>query len=131
MEAETIEEYNELTHTIIGAALEVHKELGPGLLEAVYEDCLVAELQMRGLRVSRQIKVPIIYKGMEVGNPLILDILVEDCVIVELKTVQELLDIHSAQLLSYLRLTGKKLGLLINFNNVHLREGLKRVVNGL
>ena len=131
MEAETIEEYNELTHTIIGAALEVHKELGPGLLEAVYEDCLVAELQMRGLRVSRQIKVPIIYKGMEVGNPLILDILVEDCVIVELKTVQELLDIHSAQLLSYLRLTGKKLGLLINFNNLHLREGLKRVVNGL
>ena len=131
MEAKTIEEYNELTHSIIGAALEVHKILGPGLLEAVYEDCFVEELQLRGLRVERQVHTPIIYKGREVGNPLIIDILVEGCVIVELKTVQELLDIHSAQLLSYLRLTGKKLGLLINFNTVHLRDGLKRVVNGL
>jgi len=131
MEARTIEEYNELTHSIIGAALEVHKILGPGLLEAVYEDCFVEELQLRGLRVERQVHTPIIYKGREVGNPLIIDILVEGCVIVELKTVQELLDIHSAQLLSYLRLTGKKLGLLINFNTVHLRDGLKRVVNGL
>jgi GxxExxY protein len=131
MEARTIEEYNELTHSIIGAALEVHKILGPGLLEAVYEECFVEELQLRGLRVERQVHTPIIYKGREVGNPLIIDILVEGCVIVELKTVQELLDIHSAQLLSYLRLTGKKLGLLINFNTVHLRDGLKRVVNGL
>ena len=131
MEARTIEEYNELTHSIIGAALEVHKILGPGLLEAVYEDCFVEELQLRGLRVERQVHTSIIYKGREVGNPLIIDILVEGCVIVELKTVQELLDIHSAQLLSYLRLTGKKLGLLINFNTVHLRDGLKRVVNGL
>ena len=131
MEAKIIEEYNELTHSIIGAALEVHKILGPGLLEAVYEDCFVEELQLRGLRVERQVHTPIIYKGREVGNPLIIDILVEGCVIVELKTVQELLDIHSAQLLSYLRLTGKKLGLLINFNTVHLRDGLKRVVNGL
>ena len=131
MEARTIEEYNELTHSIIGAALEVHKILGPGLLEAVYEDCFVEELQLRGLRVERQVHTPINYKGREVGNPLIIDILVEGCVIVELKTVQELLDIHSAQLLSYLRLTGKKLGLLINFNTVHLRDGLKRVVNGL
>ena len=131
MEARTIEEYNELTHSIIGAALEVHKILGPGLLEGVYEDCFVEELQLRGLRVERQVHTPIIYKGREVGNPLIIDILVEGCVIVELKTVQELLDIHSAQLLSYLRLTGKKLGLLINFNTVHLRDGLKRIVNGL
>ena len=92
---------------------------------------IVEELQLRGLRVERQVHTPIIYKGREVGNPLIIDILVEGCVIVELKTVQELLDIHSAQLLSYLRLTGKKLGLLINFNTVHLRDGLKRVVNGL
>ena len=87
MEARTIEEYNELTHSIIGAALEVHKILGPGLLEAVYEDCFVEELQLRGLRVERQVHTPIIYKGREVGNPLIIDILVEGCVIVELKTL--------------------------------------------
>lgn len=131
MELKTIEEYNELTHAIIGAALEVHRTLGPGLLEAVYEECLISELQMRGLQIDHQVQVPILYKGQEVGNPLIIDILVENCVIVELKTVHELQDIHSAQLLSYLRLTGNKLGLLINFNTVHLRDGLKRVVNGL
>ena len=131
MEPKTLEEYNELTHAIIGAALEVHRTLGPGLLEAVYEECLISELQMRGLQVDYQVHVPILYKGQEVGNPLIIDILVENSVIVELKTVQELQDIHSAQLLSYLRLTGNKLGLLINFNTVHLRDGLKRVANGL
>ncbi|MBR4534267.1 MAG: GxxExxY protein [Bacteroidaceae bacterium] len=131
MEPKTLEEYNELTHAIIGAALEVHRTLGPGLLEAVYEECLISELQMRGLQVDHQVHVPILYKGQEVGNPLIIDILVENSVIVELKTVQELQDIHSAQLLSYLRLTGNKLGLLINFNTVHLRDGLKRVANGL
>ena len=131
MELKTIEEYNELTHAIIGAALEVHRTLGPGLLEAVYEECLISELQMRGLQIDHQVQVPILYKGQEVGNPLIIDILVENSVIVELKTVHELQDIHSAQLLSYLRLTGNKLGLLINFNTVHLRDGLKRVVNGL
>ena len=131
MEPKTLEEYNELTHAIIGAALEVHRTLGPGLLEAVYEECLISELQMRGLQIDHQVQVPILYKGQEVGNPLIIDILVENCVIVELKTVHELQDIHSAQLLSYLRLTGNKLGLLINFNTVHLRDGLKRVVNGL
>ena len=131
MEPKTLEDFNELTHAIIGAALEVHKTLGPGLLEAVYEECLIAELQMRGLQVAHQVHVPIIYKGQEVGNPLIIDLLVENSVIVELKTVPELLDIHSAQLLSYLRLTGNKLGLLINFNSVYLRDGLKRVVNGL
>ena len=131
MELKTIEEYNELTHAIIGAALEVHRTLGPGLLEAVYEECLISELQMRGLQIDHQVQVPILYKGQEVGNPLIIDILVENSVIVELKTVQELQDIHSAQLLSYLRLTGNKLGLLINFNTVHLRDGLKRVANGL
>lgn len=131
MEPTTLEDYNELTHAIIGAALEVHRALGPGLLEAVYEECLIAELQIRGLQVAHQVHVPIIYKGLEVGNPLIIDLLVENSVIVELKTVQELLDIHSAQLLSYLRLTGNKLGLLINFNTVFLRDGIQRVVNGL
>jgi GxxExxY protein len=131
METKTIDEYNELSHAIIGAALEVHKVLGPGLLEAVYEECFMAELRMRGFHVSHQVQVPIVYKGQEVGNPLIIDLLVENCIIVELKTVQELLDIHSAQLLSYLRLTGCKLGLLVNFNTVHLRDGLKRVVNNL
>ena len=127
----TIEDYNTLSHEIIGAAIEVHKQLGPGLLETVYESCLIAELQSRGIKVEHQVQVPITYKGVVVGHPLIIDLLVEDCIIVELKTVNELLDIHSAQLLSYLRITDKKLGLLINFNTVQLRDGLKRVVNGL
>lgn len=127
----TEEEYNVLSGRIIGAAMEVHKILGPGLLEAVYEACFLAELRLRGLRVEQQVPVPIVYKGQQVGTPLKLDIIVEDSVIVELKTVSEILEIHSAQLLSYLRLTGKKLGLAINFNCVHLKEGIKRVVNGL
>ena len=126
-----IEQLNELSHSIIGAALEVHKTLGPGLLEVVYEDCLMVELQQRGIDVKRQVERPIIYKGTAVGHPLKIDLLVEDCIIVELKTVNELSDIHTAQLLSYLKLSGLKLGLLINFNCVMLQDGLRRVVNGL
>lgn len=127
----TVEEYNVLSGRIIGAAMEVHKILGPGLLEAVYEACFLAELRSRGLHVEQQVSVPIVYKGQQVGTPLKLDIIVEDSVIVELKTVSEILDIHSAQLLSYLRLTGKKLGLIINFNCLQLKEGIKRVANGI
>jgi len=127
----TVEQLNELSHRIIGAAMEVHKTLGPGLLEVVYEDCLIVELQQRGIKVQRQVERPIIYKGTEVGHPLRIDMLVEDCIIVELKTVSELLDLHTAQLLSYLKLSSLKLGLLINFNSVLLQDGLRRVVNGL
>ena len=128
---QTIEEYNQLSHDIIGAALEVHKHLGPGLLESVYEECLEAELKQRGYTVKRQVKRPIIYKGLAVGTPLVIDLLVEGCVIVELKSISQLLDVHAAQLLSYLRLSEMKLGLLINFNSVQLKDGLRRVVNGL
>ena len=130
MEEINKEEYNVLTHGIIGAAMEVHKLMGPGLLEGVYEECLAEELTQRGLKVERQVSLPIVYKGKLVGHPLVIDMLVEDCIIVELKAVNELLDIYSAQLLSYLRLSKLKLGLLINFNSVRLLDGVKRIVNG-
>ncbi len=124
------EHLNALSHEIIGAALEVHKHMGPGLLEAVYEDCLMYELEQRGLKVARQVQRPIIYKGNPVGHPLFIDILVEDRVILELKAVSQLSETNVAQLLSYLKLSGLYLGLLINFNTAHLKDGIRRVVNG-
>ena len=127
----SIEEYNQLSHDIIGAAIEVHKHLGPGLLESIYEECLAEELTEQGYTVERQVKLPIVYKGKIVGTPLAIDLLVEGCVIVELKAVNQMLDIYAAQLLSYLKLSDKKLGLLINFNCEQLRDGVKRIVNGL
>ena len=130
MEEINKEEYNVLTHGIIGAAMEVHKLMGPGLLEGVYEECLAEELIQRGFKVERQVSLPIVYKGKQVGHPLVIDLLVDDRIIVELKAVNELLDIYSAQLLSYLRLSKLKLGLLINFNSVRLLDGVKRIVNG-
>ncbi len=131
MEERSKEEYNLLSHEIIGAALEVHKHLGPGLLEIVYEECLAEELSLRGLKVERQVSLPIIYKGKEIGHPLTMDMLVEGCIIIELKAVKEMHDIYSAQLLSYLKLSNLKLGFLINFNSVQLRDGVKRIVNRL
>ena len=131
MKVETIEEYNALSGEIISAAIEVHKLLGPGLLEVIYEESLMEELHLRGIKVEHQLSVPIFYKGKELGQPLKLDLLVEDSIIVELKTSKELADVHSAQLLSYLKLSGKKLGLLINFNSVRIKDGLRRIVNGL
>ena len=130
MEEINKEEYNVLTHEIIGVAMEVHKLMGPGLLEGVYEECLAEELIQRGFKVERQVSLPIVYKGKQVGHPLVIDLLVDDRIIVELKAVNELLDIYSAQLLSYLRLSKLKLGLLINFNSVRLLDGVKRIVNG-
>ena len=120
---------NALSHEIIGAALEVHRHLGPGLLEAVYEDCLMLELQQRGLKVARQVQRPIIYKGVSVGHPLVIDILVEEQVIIELKAVSQVSETNVAQPLSYLKLSGLHLGLLINFNTAHLKDGIRRVVN--
>jgi len=119
---------NEMTEAIIGGAIEVHKALGPGLLESVYEECLAVELQLRGLRFERQRAVALEYKGRPVGMDLRLDLLVEDCVIVELKAVEKLLRIHDAQLLTYLRLTKRSLGLLINFNVPLLKDGLRRLL---
>jgi GxxExxY protein len=122
------ETLNKLTETIIGAAIAVHKELGPGLLESAYEACLVFELMERGLKVEKQKELPVIYRGIRIDCGYRLDILVEDLVIVELKAIEKLDRIHEAQLMSYLKLSGKHVGLLINFNVLQLVKGVKRVV---
>ena len=120
---------NELTHQIIGAAIEVHRAFGPGLLESVYEDCMAVELKLCGLPFARQKPIALQYKGHPVGNDLKLDLLVADQVVVELKSVAALLPVHEAQLLTYLKLTGCPVGLLINFNVPVLKQGVKRMVN--
>ncbi len=121
---------NELTGAIISAAMRVHSILGPGLLESAYEACLLHELNKQGLRTAAQVPVPVAYDGIKLEAGYRIDLLVENTVIVELKAVDELAPIHKAQLLSYLKLSGKKVGLLINFNVVHLRDGIKRIVHG-
>ncbi len=122
---------DELSHKVIGACIEVHRLLGPGLLEAVYVECLASELAEQGIEVQREVVVPIRYKGKELAKPLRLDLLVENCLIVEAKSVDALLPVHSAQLLTYLRMTEQKLGLLLNFNVEVMRQGIKRIVNGI
>jgi GxxExxY protein len=120
----------ELTGEVIGAAIEVHRLLGPGLLESAYELALERELALCGHTVSRQKKVPLEYKGMSLGDGFRLDLLVDDILVVEVKAIESLLPIHEAQLLTYLRLAGKRFGLLVNFNHKVLKEGIRRVVNG-
>lgn len=127
---EEYKELNILCGNIIGAAIEVHKELGPGLLESAYEACLMSELKLKGLKVKSQIELPLIYKGIETGKTYRLDLLVDDKVIVEIKAVEELKTVHEIQLVTYLKLTGKKVGLLINFNVPVLKSGIKRKING-
>jgi GxxExxY protein len=122
---------NELTEEIIGAAIEVHRVLGPGLLESVYDECLTVELSLRRVSFERQKRIPIQYKGRQVAADLRMDFLVDDRVVVELKSIERLLPVHGAQLLTYLRLTRKQLGLLINFNVPVLHNGVQRVVNRL
>ena len=117
------------TKGIIGSAIEVHRILGPGLLESVYEDCLTMELSLRGLPYERQRAVPVEYKGRRIGADFRIDLLVNDRVIVELKAVETLLPIHEAQVITYLRLTGKPFGLLINFNVPLLKDGIRRLLN--
>jgi GxxExxY protein len=122
---------NALTQAIIGAAIDVHHELGPGMLESAYDACLAYELLERGFRIERQKPMPLSYRGQVLDAGYRIDILVEDLVVVEVKTVEALCRVHSAQLLSYLKLSGCKVGLLINFNVKWLTEnGIKRVVNG-
>ena len=118
----------ELTAAIIGAAIEVHRHLGPGLLESTYEECLDRELQERGHTVGRQLRVPIVYKGEKLESDYRLDLLVDDTVIVDIKAVDRMAEVHTAQLLTYLRHTDIEVGLLINFNTVLLRNGVKRIV---
>lgn len=122
---------NELSKIIIGAAIEVHKHLGSGLLESSYEHCLVYELRLTGLDVKQQLALPIVYKQVRLDAGYRIDLLVEDTVIVEIKAVDALADIHTAQVLTYLKLKDLKLGLLINFNTALLKDGIKRIVNNL
>lgn len=124
-----IMQLNNITGEIIDAAIEVHKTLGPGLLESVYEKALKRELELRGLKADNQQAVEIIYKGVNVADDLRLDMIVEGKVIVELKSVEELKEVHYKQLQTYLRLLDKRVGLLINFNVSLLKDGLHRVVN--
>ena len=120
--------HEELTEKIIGAAIEVHKTIGPGLFESVYEECLCQEMSLRGLKFQRQMLVPVIYKGVEIDCKYRLDLLVEDLVVLELKTVDRVLPIHEAQLLTYMRLLSKPVGLIINFKVPALRHGIVRRV---
>lgn len=119
---------NELTHKIIGCAIEVHKALGPGLLESAYEECLSYELTSQGLSVERQKPLPLEYKGVKLDCGYRLDLLVNDEVVVELKSVEAIANVHKAQLMTYLKLTEKKVGLLINFNVTVLKDGIVRWV---
>ena len=119
-----------ITLVIIQAAIQVHRVLGPGLLESLYRECLVFELQERRLKVIAEPLVPISYKGRRLNGHYRIDLLVEDAVIIELKSVETVLPVHCAQVLSYLRLTEKRVGLLINFNVSYLRQGVRRIVNG-
>lgn len=127
----TREELNAVSGEIVDAAINVHSALGPGLLESAYEACLNYELEKRGLAVESQVALPIIYEEVKLEAGYRLDLLVERSVIVELKTVDELSDLHKAQLLSYLKMSGCKIGLLLNFKVPKLKLGIKRLVNGL
>ncbi|HSK20133.1 MAG TPA: GxxExxY protein [Longimicrobiales bacterium] len=119
---------NDVTRSIIGAAIEVHRELGPGLLESSYESCLVWDLAQRGLTVERQKAVPLVYRGVQMDCGYRLDLLVNDCVIVELKAVERIEGIHTATVMTYLKLTRCPVALLINFNVPLLRDGIRRII---
>ncbi len=121
---------NKISETIIGAAIQVHRTLGPGLLESAYESCLAYEIKKRGLIVEQQKVVPLIYEEVKLDCGYRMDLLVERLVVVEVKSVDALAPIHEAQVLSYLRLSGSKLALLINFNVLVLRDGIRRFING-
>ncbi|MEW6352148.1 MAG: GxxExxY protein [Thermodesulfobacteriota bacterium] len=119
---------NEVAGRIVDAAFQVHSRLGPGLLESVYEVCLAYELSSRGMKVQRQVTIPIIYDGVSLEAGLRLDLLVEGSVVVELKTVEDVIPVHKAQVLTYLKLLGLRLGLLINFNVPLIKDGITRIV---
>ena len=124
-------EINELTQRIIGAAIEVHRELGPGLLESAYRRCMCRELDLQGIPFKTEMPLPVVYKGVALDCGYRLDLLVAELVVVEIKAVEKLDKIHEAQLLTYLRLGGWKVGLLINFNVPALKDGIRRRVLGL
>jgi GxxExxY protein len=125
------QEYEQLSGEIIGAAIEVHRVLGPGLLESAYEECLAWELMQKGLRVTRQARMPVRYKELRIEEGYRVDMVVNEAVMLELKCVDSFQPIHTAQVLTYLKMTGLKLGLLLNFKADVMRNGIKRVVNKL
>jgi len=127
--ADAGEVLNRITDQVIGAAMAVHSALGPGLLESAYEACLERELQQLGLRVERQVGMPVVYRGAKLECGYRMDLLVEGLVVVEVKAVSEVLPVHAAQLLSYLRLSRRHVGLLLNFDVARMRNGVRRVVN--
>ena len=122
-------EYNKISGIILNSAIEVHREIGPGLLESVYETCLIDELKRYDLSAINQVELPIVYKGKKLDKNFRIDVLVENEIIIELKTVDKILPVHEAQIISYLKLADKKLGFLINFNVSLLKNGFKRFVN--
>ncbi len=123
-----MEERDPITEQVIGAAIEVHRILGPGLLESVYEKCLCRELTLRGIEHQAQVELPVIYKGADLGCRLFMDIVLPGRLVIELKAVEKLLPIHEAQQLTYLKLSGIRLGLLLNFNVPVLKNGIKRLI---
>lgn len=126
----TEKQYNELSDKIIGCAIEVHKQLGLGLLESVYEICMYKELSRTGLNIKKQVPVPVLYKEELLDKEFIIDILVEDKIVLEIKSLETILPVHEAQLVTYLKLSGFKLGLLLNFNVELMKKGIKRKING-
>ena len=120
----------EISHSVITAAMRVHSELGPGLLESAYTACLQHELKKAGVKSDAQVGLPVVYDGVKLDLGYRIDLLVEDLVIVELKSVDAIAPVHQAQIISYLKLSGRSLGLLINFNVAHLKDGIRRFVNG-
>ena len=129
--AKSAKDENELSRSILDAAFRVHSALGPGLLEGAYEACLAYELRSEGYKVLTQVPLPLVYREVKLDVGYRLDLLVEELVVVEIKSVDRMAAIHQAQLLSYLKLSGKRLGLLINFNVLRLKDGIQRLVNGL
>ena len=121
--------HEDITRRIISAAMNVHTSLGAGLLESAYDVCLVHEFALRGLQFQHQVRLPVIYDTIKLDAGYRIDFLVENCVIVELKAVERLVPLHTAQMITYLKLSGRSVGLIINFNVTHLRHGIKRVVN--
>jgi GxxExxY protein len=125
----TKEEYNKISKQIVDVCISVHREMGPGLLESVYELCMMKEFELRGIKAKNQVVIPLRYKGYELSKDFKIDILVENEIIIELKSAEAILPVFEAQLISYLRLTDKRLGFLINFNVPLVKDGIKRYVN--
>ena len=126
----TEDEYFALTGKIISCCIRVHKEMGPGLLESVYEYCLMKELQLAGIQVANQVEVPLFYRGYRLNKTFTVDLLVEDSIILELKSAEAMIPVYEAQLLSYMKLMNKKVGYLLNFNVPVMKQGIKRMKNG-